>query len=86
MGKTVTYLDENHEEHEYEFDDGVEEVELVGDSNNPGYVLIGQKSGSNDVLRGVFDVVNEDEFSFDVPRGSSGESIAMENYDGGDEE
>lgn len=77
----VRYLDSGKNEREYVFDNDVYRIDLVGNSSGPGYKLIGQTPDEkvNDVLDGVFDVLNEEKHpGIEVPRTEDGTSMAID--------
>lgn len=78
MQRTVRYLDRDKNERTYTFDQDIEKLDLVGENSGEGYSIIGFKQDKeNDTLKGVFDVLNEEELNIEVPRVDDGTSVAF---------
>jgi hypothetical protein len=64
MSRTVTYKDVNGDTKEHTFGEDVEEVNLTGDPEYPGFALIGFVEGdTNEVVEKVDEVVDSGIFS-----------------------
>lgn len=67
MGKVLRYKNKGEQTREHEFDDDIDSFSLTADNAAPDTyeVVIGyREDGENEVVNGVKEVLNEEEFDF----------------------